>query len=359
MTLQDVLNSEMDFNSLLALARQGLVWWLDELAALLPPAWRARLSSRPRVLAEQAAPGEWRFFRDGHGVAEEEADPDAPIGVLLPPSAVLTRRIRVPRMATADVRRMVGLDIDRLSPLSPDLIHFDMEVVDRDAGNGQQTVLVGIVTREDAAAALDAAERDGLNAMAMGTRADGDSPALRFDFLPAARLLSGRKAEGRARRYWWWGVLALLAVNLVVLVARDMIAVQRLRDQVDAQSPIVNTVLALRRRVGGEERRRSDMIARGQRSEPLRLLDTLTQAVPQGAWAQHLEWNGQTLRLVGFRRADVDMVAALRGSGAFTNIRTAGAEGEASATALVPFDITADARPPAPQTAPVPEAHRP
>src|SRR5947199_10229092 len=66
--LQELLNSEMDLSSLAALARQGLGWWLDELVALLPPAWRARLSSRPRVLAEQITPGVWRYWKDGRTV---------------------------------------------------------------------------------------------------------------------------------------------------------------------------------------------------------------------------------------------------------------------------------------------------
>ena len=57
MTLQELLNSEVDLDSLLALARQGFAWWVDEMSAMLPPSWRERLSSKPRVLAEQVAPG--------------------------------------------------------------------------------------------------------------------------------------------------------------------------------------------------------------------------------------------------------------------------------------------------------------
>ena len=82
MNLQDLLNSEMDLSSLAALARQGVAWWLDELATLLPPAWRARLSSRPRVLAEQVTPGVWRYWKDGRPVDRDAALSDTAVGLL-------------------------------------------------------------------------------------------------------------------------------------------------------------------------------------------------------------------------------------------------------------------------------------
>ena len=60
---------------------------------------------------------------------------------------------------------------------------------------------------------------------------------------------------------------------------------------------------------------------------------------------QHLEWNGDALRIVGFKRQDIDMAAAIRGSGAFANPRALAAEPTAGPTPIRPFDITADARP--------------
>lgn len=354
MTLQELLNSEVDLDSLVALARQGLAWWLDEMSAMLPTAWRERLSSGPRLLAEQVAPGVWRYWKDGRASDRGAAGPDTPVGLLLRSSAVLVREVQVPRMPAADVRRMLALDIDRLSPLNPDLVHFDVEVLDRDAKDGRQRVLVGIADRTEAASLLASARAEGLKPAAIGARVDGETPGIRFDFLAAAKAAAGDSPPSRARLYWWSAVAALLVANFAVLVGRDIIDVERLRGQVDAQAPIVNTVLALRRRVGAEEQRRTEMITRGQRGEPLRMLSELTQAVPPGAWVQHLEWNGQTLRIVGFKRPDIDMAAALRGSGAFTNVRVLGSEAPETPLALAPFDITADARAAGPPTEPHP-----
>ena len=347
MTLQELFTSQMDFASLSALARQGLAWWLDELAAMLPAGWRDRLSSRPRVWIERRAQGGWSVWRDGRRI-----EADAPsiaartrIGLLAPPQTVLLRELSVPRMPAADVRRMLTLDIDRLSPLNPELIHFDMEIADRDETEGVQRVVVGLITREDAALLVSDARSEGYAPAMLSTRIAADEAASpRFDFLPQVARAAGEPGPDRTGLYWWAAAAALILVNIAVLVGRDMADVSTLQASVDAQQPIVNVVARLRQRVRDEDARRADLIARGQRGDPLRMLNALTEAVPQGAWVQHLEWNGQALRIIGFRRDDIDMASAIRGSGAFTNPRTLTAEPTAGPTQLRGFDMAADAR---------------
>jgi len=352
MTLQELLNSEMDLASLAALARQGLAWWVDELTAMLPPAWRERLSSRPRTWIEPQPSGGWRVWKDGRpfegpGPRRGARGRGAParIGLLAPPGAVLLRETPAPRMTAADVRRMLSLDIDRLSPLAADLIHYDMEILERGESEGPQRVLLGIIPRDEAARLLGLARAEGFAPVAMAARAESDGLPPRFDFLPQVLRAEGEATGDRARLYMWLAVGALILANIAVLVGRDIIDVSRVRTTVEGQKPVVDAVLRLRRRVQAEEARRGDLLARGRRGDPLRMLDVLSQALPGGAWVQHLEWNGQSLRIVGFKRQDIDLAAAIRGSGAFTNPRALAAEPTGGLTPLRPFDITAEARP--------------
>ncbi|HEY5072440.1 MAG TPA: PilN domain-containing protein [Caulobacteraceae bacterium] len=346
MNLRDLLNSEMSLRSIVTMARQGLRWWIDELAALLPMAWRASLSSSPRTMAEHAPDGGWRFWHDGLPLeaARPPRSAKGVVGLLLPPDAVLVRELTAPRMPAADVRRMLSLDIDRLSPLGPDLIHSDSEVIDRDLAGGKQSVLLGIVPRAAASRLVQAARADGLLPASLGVILDGESRRPHFNFLPAVREAAGEPTGGGARPYLWGAVAALMMLNLAVLVGRDMTDVSRLRRVVEAQRPTVNAVMRMRRQIQSEEERRRDLVARGARTEPLRMLNAVTQAVPSGAWVQHLEWNGQALRLVGFKAAGLDMAAAIRGSGAFTNPRSLTTDSAPRTLGGQPFDITADAR---------------
>jgi Tfp pilus assembly protein PilN len=343
-TLQELLNTDMDMASLSALARQGLAWWVDELSTMLPAAWRERLSSRPRTWIEPRDQGGWRTWRDGR-VHEASPPPrDVKIGLLAPRGAVLERDLTIPRMPAADVRRMLTLDIDRLSPLAPDLIHFDLEIIDRDWEDGKQNVRLGILRRAEAERLLALARQDGFAPTALGTLSDRQG-VTHFDFLPQTVAALGETRSGGTRLYAWLAAVALIVLNLGILVGRDMIAVDRQSQAVEGQQPVVDAVQRLRRRVETEDAARRGLLARGRRGDPLRMLNALTQAIPPGAWVQHLEWNGQSLRVVGFRRQDIDMAAAIRGSGAFTNPRALTAEPATGATSTHPFDITADARP--------------
>jgi hypothetical protein len=346
MSLQHVLSSEVDLRSLVALARRGLAWWIDELAAMAPPSWRDALSGRPTILAEPLDGGGWRLFRHGHPV---DADPfsrgaSKRVGLAMPTTQVLVRELVTPRMSAADVRRMVSLDLDRLSPLPAELIHFDIAIVGRDEDGAGQRNLVGVVRRDIAQGAVGRARADGLEPVGLGAQVAEQPGTARFDFLPAVLAATGQRAAGRARRYWWGAVAGLMVLNIALLVGRDMADVARLRDQAEAQRPLVDAVLAMRRRVEGEDARRRALLARGVNNDPLRMLNALTEALPVGAWVQHLEWNGKALHIVGARTADVDVAAALRGSGVFSNPRAVSAQGTFGQAAARPFDITADGR---------------
>jgi len=343
MSLQEALGAEMDFRALAALARRGFGWWTDELAELLPRTLRERFSRRPRTRVEPTDGGGWRYFRDGRQLGEHESQAarTAEIALMLPADALLVREITLPRMSESDTRRVLALDIDRLSPLPADLIHAEFEVIDRDAPGGGQTVRLAIVTRVRADAALAAARAAGLVVGALVGGPTGDGQRSRLDFLPSVRAAAGQMGRSRGGRWPWACVAALLALNLAALVGRDMADVAGLGRMVDAQRPAVDAALMVRRRVEVEDARRRAMLSRGQATEPLRMLNAVTEAVPLKAWVQRLEWNGQTLRVAGFRTADLDMAAAIRGSGMFTNPRSLGAEVATRALVGQPFDITA------------------
>jgi general secretion pathway protein L len=263
------------------------------------------------------------------------------VGLILPAGAVLIRRLEFPRVPLSDIRRMVALDIDRLSPLAPDLVYHDVEIVDRDVGDGKQTVVLGVTLRETAARYFAQARAAGFEPVSIGAaRADG--VAYRFNFLPALKASLGETGGGRVALYWWTAVAVLLVANLAGLVVRDMMEVSRLRRDVDDQQTVVAAATQLQHRVQGENAQRADLIARQMQSDPLHVLDALTRALPPSAWVQRLEWNGQTLRVVGFKSGDADPLAALRASPMFINPRAAGPAPQAKPGVSPPFDITVD-----------------
>lgn len=342
MTLQELLNS--DVNSIGQWARGALAWWLDELSATAPAWLRRGLSGRPKHLVEPVEGGGWLYWSNGRPTPDGRAArrAGARVGLVLPTNAALVRTLTYPRLPIADLRRMLTLDIDRLSPISPDLVYHDMRVLDRDGAGGERTILLGLLPRDLADRFLAAASADGLNPTLVAVASGDGATDYRFDFLPAIRRENGLPDEGRARRYWWAAVAALALVNIGALVGRDMVSVARLREAVDQQRPAVGAVMGVRRRVEAQDGARRVLIARGQRNDPLEILAALTGLLPPSAWVQRLEWNGQVVRLVGFKSGDVDLAAVLRSSPEFANPRAAAALTPRKGVAAQPFDITAD-----------------
>jgi Tfp pilus assembly protein PilN len=227
---------------------------------------------------------------------------------------------------------MLALDIDRLTPFRADQVFVDV------LPGGSGVAQVAAIPRALAVEAMADARSAGLEPRALGLA--GGDPAV--DFLPAMRE-AGAIARGPADRRLIWVVLAgLLILNFAAAIGRDIWQVRRLRDQLAAEQPAIDRVQALRRRVQREAARRADIIARRVSAEPLRMLDSVTGAIPNGAWVDRLAFDGQSVRVSGYRQDQIDVARGLRDAALLTNVRNSGAEASTRQAAGQPFDITAD-----------------
>lgn len=340
MSATDILNTDMA--TLARTLRAGVDWWLEELAGMTPPALRRRLSGRPALAAERRSDGGWRLTRDGREVYPSAAERLRPMRatLLLSPDQALVCETNLPRLPDRDLRRLLALEADRLTPFRAEAVHLDLVVLSPSEVSGLQRALVAAVPRATAAKMIAKARAAGLDACALGV---AGAPA-GIDFLPSIRREEARGGPGAGS--WIWGVVALLAVaNLLVAVVRDTIETGRLHGAVELQKPKLQETLDLRRQVQAEAARRAAVRLQRGKGEPLGILDALTRAVPDGAWVQRMSWDGRIVRLAGYRQDNVDVVAALRRSPLFVKVRNSsfdmpshGAEGQ-------PFDITAELAP--------------
>jgi general secretion pathway protein L len=346
-TLSELLNT--DLTTVGQWLREGLAWWSGELAGMLPAPMRRLVESRPSLTAEPLVDGRYRLTRGGRLVMEAAGSARRPRAVTLrlPRDAALIRLAPTPALPERDLRRMLALDIDRLTPFRPDQVFVDVALSDAAPDEaGMRRAVVAAIPRGVAAQALDQARAAGLDPRALGVA--GDSPAeLSLDFLPKMREV-GAAPRPSGTHALIWGLVAVLAVaNLGAAIARDMLDVQGLREQIEARQPQVSLVQALRRKVLAEDHRRADILARRASGEPLRMLSALTEAIPGGAWVDRLAWDGRSARLSGYRQDQVDVAAALRSAPLLTNVRNSGGDVLTRQAAGQPFDLTIDMKKPA------------
>jgi general secretion pathway protein L len=326
MKANDIFNADMA--TMGRWARDGLNWWLGELSELLPQTWR-----RPFL---RQAPPVVELGRDGlhpRGQDGETAPLPRCAAIVLPPDAVLTRDIELPILPAVDLRRMVGLDIDRLAPLRADTVVFDLDMGERDAEKGRLRATLGVLPRATVDNAVARARAQGVEPVSLGI--DGGE-TLRFDFLRA----SGAASTGRSGM-WWTGAGVLAALNILFLIYRDDASLDSLREAVESQQATVAVAERLRRKVDEEALHRTALMERA-RHTPLAALAAVTWALPDSAWVQRFEWNPSGVHIAGFQSGSFNTLRALEASPRLRHTRALTATAAAGQPRIQGFDIAAD-----------------
>ena len=74
------------------------------------------------------------------------------------------------------------------------------------------------------------------------------------------------------------------------------------------------------------------------------MLAQVSEAVPDGAWVQRYAFEGNALRLTGYRQPDADVAGALRKLPLFASVKSAQSDEAAAISTGQPFDLVAQLR---------------
>jgi len=339
MNAKELLN--MDMEQAVQLLLRAWRWWIDELMAMLPPEWRERVTRRSQNIAELR--GNALVYRDEQNGQVLQARPRGAIKALMPADQVLIREMELPLLPMSDVKRMLALDIDRLTPFQPEQVFFDAAVVARDQEAGRQRITLGVALRASVESFLENLRAHSLEPAAIGVASRRGFSGQDFDFLAAMHEANGGDAAQRRSLYWWIGAAALLVVNLALLTYRDSNSLDQLRQTVETQQGPVGVALRTRERVDREAARRAALLQSKSQSAPLPVLDAVTQAMPQDAWVRRFEWNGRSVHVTGSRKTSTDIIARLEASPVLRNAHSLTTTTRNDPAAITQqFDLTAD-----------------
>lgn len=346
MTLNEFLNADM--KTLGRLFGEAARWWVNELRQLLPPTLAQGLFAPCRTIAVRDKQGGYRLINNGKIISPEVISNTNPLPVHLALSRekILVRDIILPSLPLRDVRALVVLDADRLTPFAADTAYVDVLPVGRVEATGQQKVRLAAASRATIHQAIEDATRHGLAVQAVGVDLADDGSEIAFDFVPLLEAREQTTTTVSPAQFWWSVAAALLLVNLGVAILLDSNALGNLRQQADAARPGVSAAQTIQRRVAREGQRRSELIRARAIHEPLRPLEIISQALPAGAWVQHYSWNGELVRLTGYRQEGVDVLTALRRAPNVLVARNTTTDIPAKQGTSLPFDISITLKPP-------------
>ena len=303
MSVRDLLDA--DVSTLSTSASRFWFWWIDQLREIFRPLMRPRGLSRTPLLAERGSQGAY-LLRRGDKIIAIHSDGAAsrPVRLLVPDHLQLVRRLNFPGLPDRDVRRLTALDLDRLTPYASTDVVFGVRT-NIAAASASHTFAA--LPRDEADVLLHDAARAGLNVTSL-VAATNDG----LVDLAAPRDDRRRSVDGRPRSSWHWSLfLGLTVTNLLAATWIDMRRTAMVEAQLVAEQPVIERLHALQRKANSLDGLQRERLAARTDHDPLRLIAAVSRALPLGASIIRFSTDGETLRVVGVKPKNLDILASL------------------------------------------------
>ena len=266
------------------------LWWVGQMRSLAPG-----LLARPRhqpdalIIAIDAGTeisGTILLRRDGQETKVQRLDVNRPVpslpphlatGLRLPRSAVLSREVVLPLAAARDLPNVLGFEMDRLTPFSPDEVYWGVSGITPDRARARLSFTLSIVLRAQAEALRHALARVGLAPSFIETEAG------------RIELAAGQAPPGQRWRRGLAVLCGVLALACVVTpFLRQQAALDQAAQEIAAATPDARTAQALRQQLATAAQGRAAIAQARHAGDALQVLSILTAALPDGTWLSDL-----------------------------------------------------------------------
>lgn len=302
--------------------RDFVLWWARQMRALLP--WRLLpdtergdtlliTAQAPHLLLTLRRRGRdallGRFGMTDEGLARaNRALRRRPRRVILQldAGALLERSVQLPLAAERDVDRVIGFEMDRLTPFTAADVVWQAVVMRRDQAQRQLLLRLSLVPRRALQPCLDLLVRAGLSP----TLLEGSTPEG-----TQRRILLVAHAAHRSHRLVTVaaGLVAMLAIAAVVTpFVMQWLAGDATERAIAALNPRVARVEALRKHLA-DRSAGSDALAaeRARVGNVLQVLATVTDVMPDDTWLTELSLHQGKLNVAGQSPAAARLIPAL------------------------------------------------
>jgi general secretion pathway protein L len=318
-----------------------LHWWLAELVELTPAWLRQRLaisddrivlyvSDAETVVLRQTADG---LTALGRLTTSDEEEPygslrellhslgggDRPrdICIRLDPGKAVRRHVLLPLVAEENLREVIGFELDRLTPFSPDEVYFSAAIIERDSASQQLKAEVMIVPRALALPALIAARAYGFEPTRIDVAdAPGSYGAGSANLLPP---LPARRSGSKT--------LLLAAVAVILAMIAAYLPIERMQETREAlthrYSEIKATAAAaalLQREIDGLNAQQTLLVdLKRERPLALQVLFEITHILPDDVYLTGWSLAGSEIQIEGTAQSASAVVGLLEQSHLFQN----------------------------------------
>lgn len=327
----------MDKAALIRHGNAAWQWWCEGMWLLVPQTIRERWFP-PRAVLEMRLQGDELVLglREGATVSEspkrlplggspvdtetvqwlaDSAVTDSRVILFLPETRVLSRTLQLPLAVEPDLLGMLELELDRLTPFTPNAVYVAAGVIDRNAQRQILTCRFAVVRKKDVDPILGALSAVGRPAESIQIEPAFEVP---LDLLPPALRPQGNR-EARQRTVAAWGAaVALLLLALYAPLPRQTALLSQWQQTVAAQRETAGEAQSLlAQRTSLSERARFIANRRAGSTPVVAVLSELTQRLPDTAWVNRLMVQGEDVQLFGEAGSATSLVSLLEASDLF------------------------------------------
>ena len=263
--------------------------------------------------------------------------------VEIPKGEVLHTRVQLPKVGFWTLRKILGHELARLSPVEPELLYFDFDVKRTDRASRRIDVDLRIVKRHVIDEAIAACLAVGLRVSAI--QFAGEARPADWQQFPIDRAALGRLLWRR----WSVGILAGAAIVLGLFVVATVIAREAAWN--DAVAGAVETERSRALIVDRLERKArmanaaANFVARQKRAPMfVEILADISRLLPEDTWVSELTLSGNRMRLQGTSRSASDLIAVFDRSPRFANAEFTAPLTKDDQTKGEHFDLSFDVR---------------
>jgi general secretion pathway protein L len=325
-------------NDATQMVRRGVSWWLNELMALVPRRFLGRIDAAPAILDVSRNGATLSLISRGKAEPERipiQGDQEAirahvravmrrwlshAVIVRFDRSLLFETTTSLPAAAENSLRQILSHQLDRLIPLPANEVEFECLVEPYSTGAKTITVRLVVATRASIERAVSIANSIGLHATRIVAPV-GDDAADPITLWRAKQAQGGSQVERWVRHGLEAAAVLLLVATYAAYVYRLDQARADLQQQVARAGKTAITVRDLVQQINDGESAIGILQRRQQSSDYLKMLDELTELVPDNTWVSQFSVRGSNVEIVGFSPRVADFVARLEESPLTSNPR--------------------------------------
>ncbi len=229
----------------------------------------------------------------------------------VPREWVLTRRVSLPAAAGENLRQVVGFEMDRLTPFTPDQVFYDSRIVERNKDSTLIAIELAFLPRHRIKPWLNILTSKGVYPTIIDTEALWPG----IDFLPPEERPRRNQTDRLLDLLLWVAPVVLLTLALAIPLWQKQHLLHELRQQVNEERRKADVVLAIKSKL--EQSQKSERFLLEKRSNNPPVIDVVrltTELLPDDTWIQQFTLKQGQLELRGMSNQATALIGLMEAS---------------------------------------------